>query len=412
VAGLSLFLVLALGLVAWVVVTDEEYVAPRPDRVVREARPALASDALDRLVAALEAGDGAAAAALAAGEDPAVAASLSEVAANAEALELTDLDARYVDTAGAVAADGAWRAVVELTWRLDHFDPRPVTVEVEVGFAPEGDEAGDEGRDEVGITALGGGGRRTPLWLAGPLEVRRTAETLVMVHGDAALADSYARMATEAVPVVQKVVPWPEPRLVVEVPATLAELEAALGAQEGSYTGVAAVSASLDGETTAGSPVHVLVNPAVFAALQQEGAQIVLNHEATHVATEAATSRSLPLWLLEGFADYVALRDVDLPLATTAGQVIAQVRKKGAPPALPGAEEFDESSTAFGTAYEASWIACRLLAQIGGEQALVELYDRVRLGEPVAEVMPDVFGFGVAELTRRWQAHLVEIAQP
>ena len=37
-----------------------------------------------------------------------------------------------------------------------------------------------------------------------------------------------------------------------------------------------------------------------------------MSHEAVHVATEAARS-TMPLWLLEGFADYVALRDVDLP---------------------------------------------------------------------------------------------------
>ena len=42
----------------------------------------------------------------------------------------------------------------------------------------------------------------------------------------------------------------------------------------------------------------------------------------------------MPLWLLEGFADYVALRDVDLPIATTAGQIIEQVRRDG-PPAPP-----------------------------------------------------------------------------
>ena len=38
-----------------------------------------------------------------------------------------------------------------------------------------------------------------------------------------------------------------------------------------------------------------------------------MSHEATHVATDAALS-TMPLWLLEGFADYVALRDVDLPI--------------------------------------------------------------------------------------------------
>src|SRR5690606_3366015 len=104
--------------------------------------------------------------------------------------------------------------------------------------------------------------------------------------------------------------------------------------------------------------------------------------EAAHVATEAASS-STPLWLLEGFADYVALRDVDLPVSRTAGQIIRQVRREGPPAALPAAADFDSSGSHLGGAYEAAWLACRLLAERGGEEALVELYDAVDSGEQV-----------------------------
>ena len=55
------------------------------------------------------------------------------------------------------------------------------------------------------------------------------------------------------------------------------------------------------------------MNPPVFEPLGPQGAQIVMSHEAAHVATDAAAS-SMPTWLLEGFADYVALAHVDLPV--------------------------------------------------------------------------------------------------
>ena len=72
-----------------------------------------------------------------------------------------------------------------------------------------------EGRD-VTITGLGGDHGATPVWLARPVEVRRTPDTLVVATTDAA---RYSRLAVRAVAVVRRVVPgWDEP-LVLEVPA-------------------------------------------------------------------------------------------------------------------------------------------------------------------------------------------------
>jgi hypothetical protein len=156
--------------------------------------------------------------------------------------------------------------------------------------------------------------------------------------------------------------------------------------------------------------VHVFVNPTVFDALKPDGAQVVMSHEATHVATDAVRART-PLWLLEGFADYVALRDVDLPLAVTAGQIIAQVRKDGPPDALPGPAEFDTRTTHLGAAYEAAWLAARLLAATGGESALVRLYRRASQGESVDTVLRELFGFSEKEFTRRWRTELETIAR-
>ena len=213
------------------------------------------------------------------------------------------------------------------------------------------------------IVDAGGGDRRTPLWLTGPLDVRRSADTLVATDTRAGAA-SYARYARRAVSVVQRVLPRWRGKLVVEVPGGPGGLDEMLAADPGEYANIAAVTTSVDGNPVKGAPVHVLVNPQVFGDLKATGAQVVMSHEATHVATEAATSRT-PLWLLEGFADYVALRDVRIPLTVSAGQIIRDVRRDGPPRALPGGPEFDTQTTHLGASYEAAWLAVRLLANTG-----------------------------------------------
>src|SRR6478672_6502490 len=161
--------------------------------------------------------------------------------------------------------------------------------------------------------------------------------------------------------------------LVVEVPRTAGLLRATLAAQPGEYAQIAAVTTSADGSVTPRTPIHIFVNPAVFSGLEARGSQVVMSHEAVHVATDAANS-VLPLWLVEGFADYVALRDVRLPLSTTAGQILPRVRQHGAPRHLPGPAEFDTTQTHLGASYEAAWLACRLLAQRYGQGRLVAFY--------------------------------------
>jgi hypothetical protein len=155
--------------------------------------------------------------------------------------------------------------------------------------------------------------------------------------------------------------------------------------------------------------VHVFVNPQVFDDQKARGAQIVMTHEAVHIATDASSS-PVPLWLLEGFADYVALRDTDLDDTVTAGRIIRQVRRDGAPAALPGPAEFDTSAQHLGAAYEAAWLACRLLADRAGEKALVRFYERVDSGLTVRRAMARTYGLTEQEFTREWRDLLTDLA--
>ena len=402
-AGLSLSLLLVAGLLAWVVLDDDPYVARPPGTSRGEARPGAASEALGLLQRAVADRDAAAVRDLVpAGRPPT---RLEAVVANARRLDVRDFRLRYVDEEGAVAADGSWSAAVDTTWAFGGFDRAPAHAEVTVRFGVEG------GR--VVVLGLGGAGRRTPIWLAGPVRVSRTPQTLVLLAGGGSQGSRtlarYAARARAAVPVVRRVLPGWRPRLVVEVPASAAALDRTLGAEAGEYAGIAAVTTTADGTLDRGAPVHIFVNPAVFGDLRPAGAQVVMSHETVHVATDAARS-TMPLWLLEGFADYVALRDVHLPLATTAGQVIRQVRRDGLPAALPGAEEFDTAAPHLGAAYEAAWLACRELVDLGGERRLVRFYAAVDDGAPVGRALRASFGLDTRAFTHRWRARLRDVA--
>jgi len=380
------------GFLVWQVVDQDEYIAPTPRDRHAEADPTAADAALRDLARRIRTGRTAGAGQV-----------VADTVRNARALRVEGFSATYVAESGAVTEEGRWPGTVDVRWRLAGFDRRTASSEVTVAFArdPDGD---------VRITGFGGSDARLPVWLSGPLQVRRAAGVLVAVRGNAATAGDYLRIARTAVADVREVHGWRDPRLVIEVPSGQDGLEAALDADPGSYGGVAAVTATVDGSSSPQAPVHVFVNPAVIGSLNGRGAQVVLSHEATHVATGVATNASMPLWLLEGFADYVALRDVGLPLSTTAGQILKAVRRDGPPPHLPGRAEFDQQSSQFGREYEAAWLACRVFAEEAGEKALVRLYDRVNDGAPLDAAMRQVSGFGVAELTRRWQDRLSDWA--
>ena len=401
-AGLSSFLALVVGITLWLVLRDESYVAPPPAAPAESVQPAPAAALLQDLTRAVRAGDEEAAAGLARTSDAAAQEQLRTLVSNAEQIGLRDVSLRYLDELGGLDPAGEWPATATLTWRFDSFDTGPATTEVQVDFAASG--------DSVGIAGLGGTSFEpapaTPIWFADPVEVRRTPETMVIAVRRVA---DYTVLARRAVPVVRRVLPdWPG-GLVLEVPATAEDLDTALGVEPGTYGNVAGVTATVDGSGSSGAPVHVFLNPARIRELRPAGAQVVVSHEAAHVALDA-TSSVLPVWLSEGFADYIALRDVPLPLSTTAGQIIRQVRREGPTRTLSGDADFDEASEYFGAAYEASWFACRLLAQRVGEDALLRFYRQADDSDDFTGLFRRSFGLSVPEFTEQWRNALSDLA--
>jgi hypothetical protein len=231
----------------------------------------------------------------------------------------------------------------------------------------------------------------------------------VLTTGPASDLAAYDRQASAAVTAVRRVLRRPA-RLVVEVPDSVEQLNRAIGAAPGTYDSIAAVTASADGSQAPDSSVHVFINPAVYGGLGEDAAQVVMTHEAVHVVTSAPLSQGAELWLLEGFADYVALRDTTLPISRTAGQVIAQVRADGVPERLPDRAAFDSRAAHLGAVYESAWLVCVTLAERGGEDALVRFYDAVVAGGDLDEFLERHFGWSIEQLTTAWQARLARIA--
>lgn len=397
---LATLLVATVAVVTAVVLLSEDrYVAPAPPPAVVGVDAGGAAAVLAELAQALSRGDAEASAALAPSGDAAAQDLLAALADNASRLRVGEVGLRFVDQVGVLGPGGTWTARADLTWVLRGQPAGPARTEVEVGLRQSG--------DRVEVTGFTGG--RVPLWLRGPARVERAGDTLVVTAGQD--PTPYTALATRALPQVRRLLPDLVGGLVVEVPGSSAELDAVLGVPEGTYRGVAAVTASVDGRTEESSPTHVFVNPEELGRLRRTGAQVVMTHEAVHALTGAPTSRA-PVWLVEGFADYVALRDVDLPLATTAAQVLEQVRREGAPDRLPGEAEFDVTAPHLGAAYEAAWLACRALVELAGEQALLDVYATASQGTDVETALRQQAGVDLATLTDRWRTLLLDAAEP
>ena len=364
---------------------------------------------LSRLTDALRDGSRADVLALAAPGVPEAARELTTLRANVRALGLTDLSLRYVDEDDAspttgparTLGDRAWVGDVQLEWRVGGFDTDDSSREVALTFVETGSGA-------AFVTARQDSGSAAPLWLLDRLETRGTPRSLV-VTTDGTPTARFSRLADRAVADVRKVLPHWRGRLVVEVPADEQQLGRVLGAEPDEYGGIAAVTTTVDGSVSPTAPVHIFVNPAVFGPLGPRGAQIVMSHEATHVATGAAVS-SMPTWLLEGFADYVALDHVDLPVSVTASQILARVRADGPPARLPGQHEFDPRSKVLGASYESAWLACRLIGEKYGEARLIAFYRAADRAGSTDAAFRRLLGTDQPAFTRAWRGYLRQLA--
>lgn len=260
-----------------------------------------------------------------------------------------------------------WDARVSLTYRLRHFDTAPRAFDLDLTV-----KADPGAPARAVLSGSSPSGRPQPWDLAG-LVVRRSPTSLVLAVGDASRVDEVVARARTAAARVAAV--WGAARPAVwVVPASDADAASLLGRSVDDLQGVVAAT---DGPLTPGRRAgadRIVVVPGAWGSLRPEGRDVVMTHELTHVTVRASTTRAVPVWLSEGFAELVAYEPIDLPEATIVAPALKQVRASGMPSALPAAADFEPGTGSLAAAYGLSLLALRTLADAHGIQAVVRLY--------------------------------------
>ena len=348
-----------------------------------------------------------------AGVDPAAHAFRGRQAAFFERIATVPLGVwRYTvepeDEAGEAAAAGRpWTVRVTLRYTLRGVDPAPTARPLVLTFVPRGERwllAADDRTAVNGVRSW-----RGP-WEHGPLVVRRGRSSLVLAHpANADRLRTFADAVDAAVPRVTRVVgtTWPR-RVAVFIPDDQREMAEVVGERLalGKIAAVA-VADSVDPSSGQARGQRVVVNPANLDRLGPLGRRVVLQHEVTHVATRGITGHGTPIWLVEGFADWVGYLGSGLPPRLVGDELRAQVRSGRWPGRLPTAADFRGDSPRLAVAYEEAWSACRLIAGRAGPAGLLRFYRAVGTSDdPAAAVDGELrraVGMGSAQFVAEWR---------
>ncbi|ALG07804.1 hypothetical protein [Kibdelosporangium phytohabitans] len=267
-------------------------------------------------------------------------------------------------------------------------------------------------------TDLLGVGRRTwrGPWDFGPCVVVTTARGLVLTHpAREAMAKRVAAELDGAVQSVSEVWPtgWTKQAVVI-LPDSNDEMKALVGPNFPVESVVAvSVADRVDTDRGIAEGQRVVMSATSADALSVTALRIVLRHEFTHIAARGSTVDGSPMWVLEGFADYVGYRDSGIPLAQAAPDLNASMLTSGPPAKLPSDEEFRGQGRTLDMAYQKSFSVARFVADKLGEQKLIELYRVLakagRVGpDKIDELLLPVVGLNAEQFVAGWQEYLRE----
>jgi hypothetical protein len=299
-------------------------------------------------------------------------------------------------------------ADAELRYQVQGYDQAPVTVARTLDLSLD---AADQWyvRDEKPA-------KKAPqqLWDQGEVTVVRGQHSMVLGVGQSGeRLHSFADLADHAVPAVSDAwgTTWSR-HVVVLVPESLDGMAGLLGSPASSYRGIAAVTTGETGAPARAPADRIIVNPAAYGLLGNLGRQVVLTHETTHVATRADTTAATPLWLSEGYADWVGYRDTGRTPAEAAPELGESVSAGRVPKALPSDADFGfgGSASALAMSYEGGWMACRMIAERWGEVKLGAFYRAVGTHKErpgaVEEAMAKVLDTDLKAFTADWREYL------
>ncbi|MEV5512433.1 hypothetical protein AB0L50_05655 [Streptomyces flaveolus] len=301
-------------------------------------------------------------------------------------------------------------ADVDLSYRVEGYDRGALTTARTVRLSRE-----EDGRWSVDSDRPAKQSGQQP-WDQGPVRVVRGEHSLVLGVGQSTGSlRGYAELAERAVPAVSDAWDgdWAR-RIVVVVPESLEGMAGLLGSPASSYRGIAAVTTGETGGREHAPADRIIVNPDAYGLLGSLGKQVVLTHETTHVATRVHTTAATPLWLSEGYADWVGYRADGREPSQAAAELTRAVSEGRVPGGLPTDEDFGFTGEAdeLARAYEGGWLACRMIADQWGEDRLDAFYRAVgahdgRAGA-VEDALRDVLGTTQDAFTARWREYLRE----
>ena len=190
---------------------------------------------------------------------------------------------------------------------------------------------------------------------------------------------------------------WPR-QVVVVVPDTQRAASALVG--EG---------VDLDRLAAVATGGRIIINPRTFATLTPPGRTLVLTHEVMHLASRAATGAYVPMWLVEGLADYAGYHELDVALSLSAREVRADLRRGLRPTGLPTDTDFSGDNPRLAATYEQAWLAVVQLAERYGPAKLLAVYRAMGAApSPSAaeNAFAEVLGSTVTVFEQEWVARL------
>ena len=316
------------------------------------------------------------------------------------------------------SAATATRARLTATYRLGGFDTSPRTLLVDLALDPDAARGATGPRATPRLRSWDSAERLQP-WDLGGLRVRRTPDALLLVAGPEARLDELDHQVRAAAAHVIDVWGRAEPSVWV-APGSDEDAARLLGRTAAEMAQVAAVTdGPLEPGKVAGAD-RIVIAPSAWSRLSDVGRDVVLTHELTHASVRASTTRSVPDWLAEGFAELVAYRSVTLPERQVVAPALELVRAQGLGSSLPTGADFDPAAGRLGAAYGLSLLAVRELADRQGTAALVHIYREAAGGLPVptaslgdAEAVTDLAleraGTDRAALVRQWRARTASL---
>jgi hypothetical protein len=297
-------------------------------------------------------------------------------------------------------------ATVQVRYKFRGQDTSPVLARQSFTFVLTGSGwriagPGDRGmrrRDDVEI------------WDSGPVRTARSTRTLIVHHpGQEALAQRLLEVADRAYGQVGAA--WTgrwERKAVILVPRNQDEAERLVGARDLSRVAAVASSSVESGSTEAEKVLgnRIVVNTSNVTGYNPLNLQILITHEMTHVATRTLGD-AVPLLLVEGFADWAALKPVGFPLAATRPALFEAVRSGRFDRTLPKDDEFRGREAA--VAYDEGSAFCLWVADTFGAGKLQALYRKFRGSDSTSSSeldrgFKDVLGISRRTAEARWAA--------